>query len=175
MPARKHTRNSHQDIGSTFHLSSLFFQRFQGQQSRYGGGEGGRNPWDLDVCDLQQLHILGVHCAVWRAGDQSLLPMTDGLGTLERGGYKAGGAERWRYSQLYPSQWARSCYPCSSAERMGVPRGEACPLSPALPGRCLMPCQPPARPQNPPRAHRPCSTSPPSIWFIWGGGRKSKG
>lgn len=32
-----------------------------------------------------------------------------------------------------------------------------------------------ARPQNPPRAHRPCSTSPPSIWFIWGGGRKSKG
>lgn len=61
---------------------------------RTGGGR--RNPQaDLDTRDLQWLHILGVHFAVWRAGDQivSLLPRTEGLGALERVSHKAGGAE----------------------------------------------------------------------------------
>lgn len=96
-PARKHTRTPHQDIDSTFHLPSLFFQRFQGQQSQVGGRtEGEERPQeDLEACDLQWLRILGVRFVVWRAGVQivSLLPRTEWLGALERGRHRAGGAE----------------------------------------------------------------------------------
>lgn len=54
-PARKHTRKPHQDIDSTFHLPSLFFQRFQGQQSRVGGRAEGeethRRTWIHVTCN----------------------------------------------------------------------------------------------------------------------------
>lgn len=174
MPARKHTRNPHQDIGSTFHLSSLFFQRFQGQQSRCGGGRG-RSPWDLDVCDLQQLYILGVQCAGPRAGDQSLVPRTEGdLGL-------------WREGAIRPVE-LRDGDAANFTLRCGLDLPILAPLqkgwvSPEVkPASCLWlslagvpwPCQPPALPQHPPRAHHPCSTSSPSIWF-GGWGEKARG
>lgn len=127
-------------------------------------GRGRRNPQeDLDACDLQWLHILGVCFAMWRAGDQivSLLLRTEGLGALESGSHKTGGAEGSGSFQRC-SQWVSpltlvldpwACYPCPSTKRMCALRGKACLLSLALDSfrQVSHGLVTPALPQHPPK------------------------
>lgn len=85
-PARK---QKHQETKSTFHLLSLFFQRFQGQQSRCG------EAWRKTARGRVWLRDCGVCCCFKGLGEGGAAAVdTSGFRPMETDGGKEGGKAR---------------------------------------------------------------------------------